>query len=544
MEQNRVCCLYRVSTDKQVDYGTDHEADIPMQRKACHRFAEKMGWNIVFEEQEDGVSGHKVRAENRDRIQTIKELARKGKFDILLVFMFDRIGRIADETPFVVEWFVKNGIRVWSTQEGEQRFDNHIDKLLNYIRFWQADGESEKTSIRTRTSLGQMVEEGHYKGGTAPIGYELVKSGRFNKRKHELYDLKVKEDDAKIVLLIFEKYANEGYGVQKIANYLNDNGFPNPTGNRWSHNTIRNILQNETYVGVLRSGESRSPQLPELQIVPQGLFDRAREIRNQRAEAKANVPRVPINMRGKSLLSGNVFCGHCGSRLHLTTTSRYYTKADGTEIKKRRVRYACYKKVRKIVECGGQSGYSAAKLDGMVETVVKNVFSKMRGISKNEMIAARYEKQLTTRKCALTKARAYLTKEQEKLSKLREEVVKSIQGESVYSKEMLAGLVDETDAKVRSLAANCEEAERELESKQVMMKELSDSYDEIISWSELYDSASFEAKKMIANAMIRRVDVYKDYRLEIELNFNIRQFFEGLDEDVVPKPVPALPKTA
>ena len=28
--ENRVCCLYRVSTDKQVDYGSDHEADIPM----------------------------------------------------------------------------------------------------------------------------------------------------------------------------------------------------------------------------------------------------------------------------------------------------------------------------------------------------------------------------------------------------------------------------------------------------------------------------------------------------------------------------------
>lgn len=80
-----------------------------------------MGWTIVHEEQEDGVSGHKVRAENRDKLQIIKERAKQGKFDILLVFMFDRIGRIADETPFVVEWFVKNGIRVWSTQEGEQR---------------------------------------------------------------------------------------------------------------------------------------------------------------------------------------------------------------------------------------------------------------------------------------------------------------------------------------------------------------------------------------------------------------------------------------
>ena len=29
---------------------------------------------------------------------------------MLLVFMFDRIGRIDDETPFVVEWFVHHGI--------------------------------------------------------------------------------------------------------------------------------------------------------------------------------------------------------------------------------------------------------------------------------------------------------------------------------------------------------------------------------------------------------------------------------------------------
>ena len=63
MEKNRVCCLYRVSTDKQVDYDNNNEADIPMQRKACHRFADKMGWTIVHEEQEDGVSGHKIRAE-------------------------------------------------------------------------------------------------------------------------------------------------------------------------------------------------------------------------------------------------------------------------------------------------------------------------------------------------------------------------------------------------------------------------------------------------------------------------------------------------
>lgn len=138
----RVLCLYRVSSDKQLYYTENAEADIPMQRVRCRGFSESKGWTIVCELQEEGVSGHKVRAENRDKVHMIKEYALANKFDILLVFMFDRIGRISDETPFVVEWLINHGIRVWSATEGEQRIDTHADRLMNYIRFWQADGES------------------------------------------------------------------------------------------------------------------------------------------------------------------------------------------------------------------------------------------------------------------------------------------------------------------------------------------------------------------------------------------------------------------
>ena len=154
--------LYRVSTKQQVDKMKD---DIPMQREACHEFAERMGWTIGKEFLEKGVSGFKVSAENRDAIQDLKAAALNKEFDILLVFMFDRIGRIDDETPFIVEWFVKQGIRVWSVQEGEQRFESHVDKLMNYIRFWQAAGESEKTSMRIKTRMQQLKAEGCYTGG-------------------------------------------------------------------------------------------------------------------------------------------------------------------------------------------------------------------------------------------------------------------------------------------------------------------------------------------------------------------------------------------
>ena len=531
-DKNRVCCLYRVSTDKQVDYSNGNEADIPMQRKACHRFAEKMGWNIIFEEQEDGVSGHKVRAENRDKIQLIKDLARKKQFDILLVFMFDRIGRIADETPFVVEWFVKNGIAVWSTQEGEQRFDNHTDKLLNYIRFWQADGESEKTSIRTKTSLRQMVEEGHFKGGSPAYGYDLVKSGRFNKRKHELYDLKINESEAAVVRLIFDKYTNEGYGTWRIANFLNDNGYRARSGKPWHQASVCGILGNLTYTGVLRSADARSPLLPELQIIKPEQFKTAADIFKSRAKKHSENPTVPLNTKGKSLLAGNVFCGHCSARLTLTTNGRYRKRKDGSIDKTPRIRYVCYGKTRKQTDCDGQTGYTMHKLDGIVEQVIKNIFGTMKGIPKSKIVSARYKKEISDKKRRLTDTEKEYNKALQKLNLLKAEVIKCLQGESTFSKDILSELITDAENKCNELAQLSEAIKTELKQSEQLQTELCKRYDEIISWADLYDSATIEAKKMIVNSMIKRIDVFRDYKLKIEFNFDIKQFFLGIDKEI------------
>ena len=35
---------------------------------------------------------------------------------------------------------------------------------------------------------------------------------------------------------------------------------------------------------------------------------------------------------------------------------------------------------------------------------------------------------------------------------------------------------------------------------------------------------------MIINSMIKRIDVYRNYELNVELNMDIRQFFLGMEE--------------
>ena len=38
------------------------------------------------------------------------------------------------------------------------------------------------------------------------------------------------------------------------------------------------------------------------------------------------------------------------------------------------------------------------------------------------------------------------------------------------------------------------------------------------------------AKNSMLNSIIKRVDVYRNYELNVELNMNIRQFFLGMEE--------------
>ena len=255
----RVYTLYRVSTAKQVDVTKD---DIPMQRIACHEFADhKQDWEILREFEEKGISGFKVSAEKRDAIQDLKEAALAREFDVLLVFMFDRLGRIENETPFVLQWFAEHDIEVWSVNEGQQKFENHVDKLMNYIRFWQASGESEKTSIRVKTRLQQMTEDGIYTGGAVPYGYTLVKNGRLNKKGQEMRDLAIDSAEADMVRRIFRLTLSEGAGSYQIATILNKEGFRTHGGAEFESNHILRILKNPIYCGYLKNGEATSARM-------------------------------------------------------------------------------------------------------------------------------------------------------------------------------------------------------------------------------------------------------------------------------------------
>ena len=530
----RVACLYRVSTTKQVDYNEQKQADIPVQRKACHEFCDRMGWTIVIEEKEDGVSGFKVSANDRDKIQTLKQYAEQGKFDVLLVFMFDRIGRRAEETPFVVEWFVKHGIQVWSVNEGEQKIDSHVDRLTNYIRFWQADGESQKTSMRTKAALDQMVQEGRFRGGIAPYGYRLVPSGVLNKRKHEVYKLEVDENEARVVRMMYDLCVGSGYGRFKVANFLSSMGIKTRDGKNWHEATVGRILHSDLYIGILHNGDTRSDVFPELQIIPPETFELAQKLMEERAADCNALRTMPLNTKGQSLLSGNVFCGHCGGRLTLTTNGTVRINAAGERVGRKRIRYVCYNKTRKRNDCDGQTGYTMHILDKLITDVLHQVFRRMRAVEESEIVARTHRNAMVSLTERIATAKAECAKATKEYESLKMEVLKAVQGKSAFPMDILSELVNNARTQMLDADAHLTELNVELEQSNQRIEAITRDYRRLLEWSQMFDESDMAVKKMIASYIIKRVDVYSDYRLHITFNINFAQFELGLElpEDI------------
>lgn len=350
---NRVYCLYRVSTVQQL-----HENDIPMQRQACREFAAARGWKIIKEFYEKGISGFKTPTADRRVLQQIKKDAKQHEFDILLVFMFDRLGRRDSETPFFVEDLSMLGIEIWSAREGQQRFDSHADKLINYIHYWQASGESLKISERTKTRMQQLTSEGFYCGGRVPYGYRLVKTGRDNPRGRDVHDLQIIPDEAEIIRIVFDYYIRYGYGGRRIATELAAQGIYDRNGEVFHPSSINAFLHRELFTGIMCRGGVRSRLNSELQIISPEIFQKAQQVMEQRKQG-----RLPKKMVGKALLSGNVYCGHCGGRIFASTARKSHRVAEHNE---RIPIYKCYNRVQHRERCSGPSTYRAARIDAEV----------------------------------------------------------------------------------------------------------------------------------------------------------------------------------
>lgn len=538
MDTKKVGCLYRVSTLKQVE-----ENDIPMQRIACVNFIKNQkNWVLKKEYIELGVSGYKISQAKRDVLQEIKRDVMNEEIDILLVFMFDRIGRREEETPFVVEWLIDKGVEVWSVKEGQRKLENRADKLINYITYWQASGESEKTSIRVREAQVQMAEKGILTYGgkrNAPFGYDFVKSGTFTKKGVERQKLVVNEKEKEIIVDIFDLYVKRGYGIGKIAKYLNDKKIKPRRSKLWGTSSVNAILGNPLYMGYPAYGKKttvnvatskRKPfdtwilpsnKIYDLAIVDESIWYKTKEIRKFRNDKNCfNNPNndiKPMQTKTKLLFIGLIKCGECGyafltggtkkknkngdivKHLYYRCSSSRFTNT--CELKKKSIKKEIVEEI--VLKCVYDFLDSLGKID--LSNAIKN------GILNN---CDNEEKELKKCEDELKEVKSNITV-------LKNEVIKTITGESDFSSELLNELIKEKEDRRIELEDLENRIKDKIKQKSLEDKEILQIKNKIPIWRKEFENADIDIQKMLLSEIIKEIRVFNDrYEIDFRLQLN------------------------
>lgn len=516
----RVMCLYRVSTKGQVD----PEDDIPMQRRECLEFiSQHKDWKYIGELMEKGVSGYKVSMNKRDAIVQMRAMAEKKEFDILLVFMFDRLGRREDETPFLVQWFIENGIEVWSTREGQQRIDNRADKLINYIRYWQAGGESEKISLRVSAAHSQMTADGIWRGGCCPFGYKLVHNGRIGKKNRPLYDMEIDEVNGPIIQEIFELYTKAGYGALRICNYLNKK-YPN-INKIWTRASLMTVLRNRIYTGRMHMNNICSDPNEELRLISDEDFETVQDIIKSRFHHRPDDENSVFNADWKvraSLLSGLLYCKHCGARL----TGAYSCKRTYYGFYSRPI-YRCYNKSIIAKGCSGKTVYTAGPIEKAVVESLSGFFNRIPEEIHSVWNSQSHKDSRTSSAKGLDIAIQNMKKLESQRHALEHEAVESITGSSKYNTDFLLKLISENNMALIKAKAEVERLQKDCAKADVNEHRAELQYQRVQDWTTVFNAASTDEKKMILAQMIERVEVDSSYRINIYMKISENDFMKG-----------------
>lgn len=551
----KVRCLYRVSTVKQLD-----KNDIPMQRIECEKFIDIMPeWEFDKEYIEKGVSGYNKKLEDRDVLQEIRNDAINKEFDVLLVFMFDRLGRRDDETPFIVEWFDRHGIEVWSTQEGQQKFESRADKLINYIRYWQSGGESEKTSIRVRTKQRQMIEQGINIMSVPPYGYKMVKTGIFTKRGVERKTYEIVPTEAEIVKKIFNLFTEEGYGGIRIAKYLNQKGYKTHKGSEWSYSTINNMLRNPIYTGYLCFHKTTVPigggkrkrvtnkdewifskeKIPEFQIISEEQFEKAQKIKKARKDKnnqceQENKQYFKYQTKGEMLFTGYITCGGCGAKLTTRASKRAIKLEDGSKGYTKYSYYACNNSSSgRKCDCKKKSHKNNTIEEPVLQEIYK-YFDLIETTDLSNYVRKIYKNTKNIEGIQIKELEKNIRDTTRENELLKKEVIKVITGKSSFTKEMLSELIEENNNKIVEFQKQKVELENLKRQKQVDFEQMMKIRNIIPDWKEILKNCSVEKKKMILSQIIKEIVVYDD-KIDIYLKINFNEFLETakkLDKDI------------
>lgn len=279
---SRAAAYIRESTEEQdKGYSPDN------QKETILRYARQNGIEVV-EWYKDLFTGRS--AEKRIDFQRMIADAMMKKFDVILIFHSSRFARNVEESQQYKKLLRnKLGINVVSVTQNFGDPDDPGSFLNEGINELFDEHVSRNIGFWVGTSLMAKRQKG-YQLGNPPLGYYKKKIGYDKERDRVMYEgvWRVETDEAKLVNQIFNLYIGGNMSFADIAAELNKNGGKTKHGHPFTYSSIKDTLNNRSYLGYTYSPRRNYPELraKHKPIITEELFNKAQEVLNDRRRSK------------------------------------------------------------------------------------------------------------------------------------------------------------------------------------------------------------------------------------------------------------------
>jgi len=299
----------RVSTNK------DEQLDsLETQQSFFEEYARKNGYDLIKIYADEGKTG--TRMKNRNQLIQLLSDAHKQMFEVVLIKDISRLARNVVDFLTSIRQLKSLGIKVIFVNYDQTSSDSS-EFMLTML---SAIAQEESYNTSKRIKFGKKVNAEKGRVPNLVFGYDKTPGDYFN--------LTVNESEAEVVKEIFDMYVNKNLGANKIAQELNFRNIKTKRNAQWTQIAVSRLLRNLIYTGRVINGKEEVKDFltgerkglekeqwivmekPELRLISDELFERAKRITGSRKEA---FKRTKERNSQKHTFSKMIKCEHCGA---------------------------------------------------------------------------------------------------------------------------------------------------------------------------------------------------------------------------------------
>ncbi|MHB8064392.1 MAG: recombinase family protein [Ruminiclostridium sp.] len=197
---------------------------------------------LIYED--EGFSGGNT---NRPQFQRMLKDARNKLFDIIICYRLDRISRDVSDFSLLINELERYNVSFISVKE---QFDTTkpMGRAMMYIASVFSQLERETIAERIRDNMLQLAKTGRWLGGTTPTGYksEVITTRDSSGKEHRMFKLVTIPEEAAIIKLIYDRYISFK-SITMVEKYLAQNRIASKNGVDYGRFSIKFILSNPVY---------------------------------------------------------------------------------------------------------------------------------------------------------------------------------------------------------------------------------------------------------------------------------------------------------